>query len=84
MNLKSFILRDLFKCSYDEKKKFWILFYFIFSLYDIRFIDYEKELNDDLYLGEKYTCKSWFTCICIVINEVYMVITWFNSSYTIK
>ena len=64
------------------KKKFvfWILFYFIFSLYDIWFIDYEKERNGDLCLGEKCTYKSWFACIYIVINKVYMVTTWSNSS----
>ena len=85
MNLKIYILRDLFKCSYDEKKiVFWILFYIIFSLYNIWFIDYEKELNDDLCLGEKYTYKSWFACICIVINKVYMVTTWSNNSHTTK
>ena len=85
MNLKSYNLQDLFKCSYDEKKfVFWILFYFIFSLYDIWFIDYEKERNVDLCLGEKYTYKSWFACIYIVINKIYMVTTWFNSSHTIK
>ena len=86
MNLKSYNLQDLFKCSYDELKKFvfWILFYFIFSVYDIWFIDYEKEQNVDLCLGEKYTYKSWFACICIVINKVYMVTTWSNSSHTIK
>ena len=85
MHLKSYILRDLFKCSYGEKKiVFWILFYFIFSLYDIWFIDYEKERNVDLCLEEKYTYKSWFTCIYIVINKVYMVTIWFNSSHTIK
>ena len=76
MNLKSYILRDLFKCSYDEKKK---LFF-----YDIWFIDYEKERNIDLCLGEKYTYKSWFACIYIVINKIYMVTTWFNNSHTIK
>ena len=59
---------------------FWILFYFIFSLNDIWFIDYEKERNGDLCLGEKYTYKSWFACIYIVINKVYMVTTWSNSS----
>ena len=85
MNLKSYIMRDLFKCSYDEKKiVFWILFYFIFSLYDIWFIDYEKEQNVDLCLEEKYTYKSWFACIYIVINKVSMVTIWFNSSHTIK
>ena len=76
MNLKSYILRDLFKCSYDEKKK--LFFYYIW------FIDYEKERNIDLCLGEKYTYKSWFACIYIVINKIYMVTTWFNSSHTIK
>ena len=42
-----------------KKKKFVfsILFYFIFSLYDIWFIDYEKEQNVDLCLGEKYTYR---------------------------
>ena len=85
MNLKSYILRDLFKCSYDKKKfVFWILFYFIFSLYDIWFIDYEEEWNVDLCLGEKYTYKSWFACIFIVINKLYMVTPWSNSSHTIK
>ena len=84
MNLKSYILWDLFKCSYDGKKfVFWILFYFIFSLYDIWFMDYEKEGNVDLCLGEKYTYKSWFACIFIVINKVYMVTPWSNSSHTI-
>ena len=59
MNLKSFILRDLFKSSFDEKKfVFWILFYFIFLVYDIWFIDYEKEQNVDLCLGEKYIYKN--------------------------
>ena len=85
MNLKSYILWDLFKCVYDEKKiYFWILFYFIFSLYDIWFIDYEEEWNVDLCLGEKYTYKSWFACIFIVINKLYMVTPWSNSSHTIK
>ena len=67
-----------------KKIDFWILFYFIFSLYDIWFIDYEKERNVDLCSGEKYTYKSWFACICIIINKVYMVTTWSNSSHTIK
>ena len=81
MNLKSYILWDLFKCSHDEKNfVFWILFYFIFSLYDIWFIDYEKERNVGLCLGE----KSWFICICMVINKVYTVTTWSNSSHTIN
>ena len=85
MNLKSFILRDLFKCSFDEKKfVFWILFYFIFLVYDIWFIDYEKEQNVDLCLGEKYIYKNWFAFICIVTNKICIVITWFNSSHTIK
>ena len=36
MNLKSYILQDLFICSYDEKKNcFFILFHFILPLYDI-------------------------------------------------
>ena len=85
MNLKSYILRDLFRYSYDEKRiVFWILFYFIFSLYDIWFMDYEKEGNVDLCLGEKYTYKSWFACIYMVINKIYMVTIWSNSSHTIK
>ena len=87
MNLKSYILRDLFICSNDEKIVcflHFILLYFIFPLYDIWFIDYEKERNVDLCLGEKYTYKSWFACIYIVINKVYMVTTWSNSSHTIK
>ena len=63
---------------------FLIFFYFIFSIYDIWFIDYKKERNVDLCLGEKYTYKSWFAFICIVINKVYMVTTWPNSSHTIK
>ena len=58
------------------KKK--LFFYYIW------FIDYEKERNIDLCLGEKYTYKSWFACIYIVINKIYMVTTWFNSSHTIK
>ena len=58
------------------KKK--LFFYYIW------FIDYEKERNIDLCLGEKYTYKSWFSCIYIVINKIYMVTTWFNSSHTIK
>ena len=58
------------------KKK--LFFYYIW------FIDYEKERNIDLCLGEKYTYKSWFACIYIVINNIYMVTTWFNSSHTIK
>ena len=57
------------------KKK--LFFYYIW------FIDYEKERNIDLCLGEKYTYKSWFACIYIVINKIYMVTTWFNSSHTI-
>ena len=71
-------------CIWWKKNYFWILFYFIFSLYDIWFIDYEEEWNVDLCLGEKYTYKSWFACICIVINKLYMVTTWSNSSHTIK
>ena len=55
-----------------------------FFFYYIWFIDYEKERNIDLCLGEKYTYKSWFACIYIVINKIYMVTTWFNSSHTIK
>ena len=58
------------------KKK--LFFYYIW------FNDYEKERNIDLCLGEKYTYKSWFACIYIVINKIYMVTTWFNSSHTIK
>ena len=67
-----------------KKNVISILFYFIFSLYDIWFIDYEKERNVDLCLGEKYTYKSWFACTCMVINKVYMITTWSNSSHTIK
>ena len=63
---------------------FLIPFYFIFLLYDIWFIDYEKEWNVDLCLGEKYTYKSWFVCICIIITKVYMVTTWSKGSHTIK
>ena len=46
MNLKSYILRDLFIYSYDEIKfAFYILFDFIFPLYDIWFIDYDLLLS---------------------------------------
>ena len=54
---------------WKKKFAFWILFYFIFPLYDIWFIDYEKEINVDLCFGEKYTYKSWFACMCIVIHK---------------
>ena len=58
------------------KKK--LFFYYIW------FIDYEKERNIDLCLGEKYTYKSWFACIYMVINKIYMVTIWSNSSHTKK
>ena len=69
MNLKSNILRDLFIFSYNEKKNFvfCIVFYFIFPLYDIWFIDYEKERNVNICFEIKYTYKSirdnFFYCV---------------------
>ena len=73
MNLKSYVLPNLFICSYCEKKNcFFILFYFIFQLYDLWFIDCEnKERDVDICFGEKYTYKSWFAYIFIV----YMIIS---------
>ena len=61
-----------------------LFFAFYFTLWwSTWFIDY-KERNVDLCFGEKYTYKRWFAYVCIVINKVYMVTTWSNSSHTIK
>ena len=69
MNLKSYILRDLFICSYDEKIVFFLLFAFYFTLFyistlwwSIWFIDY-KERNVDLCFGEKYIKSGLHTFV---------------------
>ena len=57
---------------WKKKNCFFILFYFIFQLYDLWFIDCEnKERDVDICFGEKYTYKSWFAYIFIV----YMIIS---------
>ena len=89
MNLKSYILRDLFICSYDEIKfAHCILFYFIFLLYNIWFIDYDL-LHSYLYIlfhlvSIVWKKETWIYILekNIVINKVYIVRTWSNSSHT--
>ena len=58
MNLKSYILQDLFICSNDEKKlffSFYFILYFHFMIYDLLIVR-KKEMS--IYVGEKYTYKS--------------------------
>ena len=87
------------------------LFYFIFPLYDIWFIEYDllhsyiyilfhfffeeiytfslsfncmEERDVDLCFGENNTYKCWIAYVYIVINKVYMLRTWSNSSHTVS
>ena len=55
MNLKSYILQDLFICSYDEKKivfSFYFILYFHFMIYDLSIVR-KKEMS--IYVLEKNT-----------------------------
>ena len=96
INLNSFILWDLFICSYDEIKfVLCILYNFIFPLYDIWFIEYDL-LHCYLYIFFHLVSIVWKKEMWIYVLEknipitveshtsVYMVRTWSNSSHIVN
>ena len=57
---------------------------YLYLLFHFVSIVRKKEINADLCFGEKYTYKNLIAYICIIINKVYVVTIWSNSSHTIN